>query len=121
MLISSKVGVSPEIDRRVTELLDEEKQFNRTERRAVGRESLVRPASVELRPENTEIPGFTKDISPAGVGLLTEGEVKEGQRGKIVINKMRGVPVKIIAEARWCRPFGNGWYLSGWKFIQVSR
>ena len=88
------------------------------ERRSAHRKSFVRPIAIATgRNHDTLCDGFSRDISPIGIGLVTRTEWTMGTRAILTIHSLAKHVVRVSAEARWCQKYGEGWYLSGWRFL----
>src|SRR4051812_16800839 len=98
----------------LSEIFDE-----RLDRRAAPRQSFFGPVSVSLESEpRVQLSAFARDISPLGIGLVHIMPVKEGE----VVVKLQlpsGGTVKVRTEIVWCRDYGDGWYASGGRFVDV--
>lgn len=89
------------------------------ERRSQKRYSFVRPVTVH-QPNGTVQLAFSRDLSESGIGLIQAETVDAGRIAEIEI-QVPDEPVCLKAEARWCRDYGSGWYLVGWRFISLTR
>ncbi len=118
MLRTAKHSINDDLDRLVENLLREDLDYERAENRSAHREHLVRPVLVALKGHADPIKGFSKNISNYGIGLITDSEIPL-QTAAITIESLRGPANKVLAECRWCKPFGKNWFLSGWQFINV--
>ena len=91
-------------------------------RRSVHRTPFVRPVTVRITGTNeTSIFAFSKNISPVGIGLILEDSLPERTIATLTIHTLSNRQVHIRSELRWCQPFGNGWSITGWKFIAEVR
>lgn len=117
-------AVSPDLERVFRELIQEESQQVIKERRVSHREPLVRPITITLKSEpadGTTVKGFTKNCSPAGLGLVTPVAFESRQIAVIEIHRFNKPSVRILAECRWSDEFGSGWFYSGWTFLSLAR
>jgi hypothetical protein len=106
----------------IDQLVIEERDSGPVERRTAHRQALTRP--VLLRPLNDpekSWQAFSKNVSPHGIGLITHERIELGTIAKLTIYRPAGPPVDLLAECRWCDPFGDDWFLHGWNFINVAR
>jgi hypothetical protein len=89
-------------------------------RRRLGqRQPFFRPITVR----NGQGPGsamkvFGRDISAEGIGLLHNGPLEPG-RVILDIPMSQGI-VEISVEIRWNRNVGDGWQVSGGKFVTIT-
>ena len=71
--------------------------------------------SVILNRGRQSLSAFSRDISEKGMGLLHDMPLA-GNYTVIVIDET-GRQHHLSAEVIWCRPCGQGWYLSGVQFL----
>lgn len=121
MLRSSMVRSNPDIERAINELLAADAKFDRNENRSVHREHLVRHLRLSIRQPELSIEAFSRNISAAGIGIITAQEIAVGATGEMEIERLKGPELKIIAECRWCRSYGENWFISGWQFQNLKR
>ncbi|MCD0459409.1 PilZ domain-containing protein [Roseiconus lacunae] len=115
-------GSAPNLDveNAVRDILDEDAMYD-NENRNTYRESLVRPVTLMIRGESDSIPAFSRKISCSGIGLVTAVPVPEGATAVLTVESLKGESLKLLAQCRWCRPFGRRWQISGWQFINLHR
>lgn len=111
--------VTADIERAIRDILKDDAKYVLTEMRSRHRENLVVPVNLILPNDQLET-GFTRNISSAGVCIITENPIEEGVFGDLEIYRLNGNPVTISSDARWCRPFGRQYFMSGWKFNQLK-
>lgn len=112
---------NPAIEQAVKSLITEDYNFDRQENRSAHRERLVRPVQVELRADERTIPAFSRNISVNGIGIISAEAMLEKSTAILEIGGIKNMPVKILAECRWSRGYGENWYISGWQFISIKR
>lgn len=120
MLRSAAQSISTDLDDLVEDLLRDDSDFDRTENRSAHREHLVLPLTVKLRDPDQELSAFSRNISQAGIGLITQDEVREDANAFLVIERLDGRESRVLARCRWCKSYGKSWYLSGWQFMSLS-
>ena len=101
-------------------LMDTARAADLGDRRAHERYPFFRP--VTITGENSELrrfSAFSRDISSGGMGLVHNMPVVEG-RVTLVIHTQSGEPVQLPGLIAWCRPCGEGWYMSGARFIETA-
>ncbi len=118
---NSMVRANPEIERVVKDLLAADANFNRNETRSVHRDHLVRHLRLAIRGTEQTLVGFSRNISVAGIGIITDQAIASGATAEMEIERLKGAPVKIIAECRWCKSYGENWFISGWQFRGIKR
>lgn len=111
---------SPELEQLIKEVVKEDCRYARSEMRSVHRENLVVPVTMIFK-DGRQQEAFSRNISPAGVCLISNEPVTENQLVELEIYRLHGRKDRIIAEARWCKPFGQEYFMSGWKFVQLKR
>ena len=122
MRSSSNVSVNPQIKRVVDDLLKAASNFDRYENRSAHRDNLVLPVNLEIRDSDTVLDGFSRNISATGIGLITSTEIDEATTAKLsIFSTHSDQPSTILGQCRWCKKYGERWFLSGWQFINVVR
>ena len=89
------------------------------ERRSAPRLPYFGPVSISS-PDGPEldVSAFARDLSAVGIGLV---HLMPLDRGEVVITLPlhTGEDLVLHTEIVWCRDYGNGWYSSGGRFIDV--
>ncbi len=119
MLLNSSQSISRDIDEMVRSLLLEDAAYDRVENRSAHREHLFRSVRVEFRDPKEEMLAISRNISQLGIGLITDAPIAEQRVAMLTIEKLDGMQVKVLAESRWCRPYGKHWFISGWQFLSI--
>ncbi len=104
-----------EIDKLLLEI--QRSRFN--DRRTEPRQPFVRPVQIHL-PQGSTTTAFSKDLSAQGIGIISNVVWPTGTIAELEIHSTTGDPVILRCEARWCDPYGKGWFVVGWKFIGVA-
>lgn len=121
MLRTSGAPAKPEIQRAVDDLLREDSNFDRTENRSAHRQHLVRFVEVEFRDSDESVSGFSRNVSATGIGIITDEPVVDGTTAILNLARLSPGKVTFLAECRWCKPYGENWYITGWQFINLKR
>ncbi len=124
MLTSQEITGDAEFAQIIHLLLREDNQYFLSERRSLHRETLVRPVELAHHLQNAEVQviyGITRNISPAGVCILTLKPIQQEQLMTIKIYRLNGSPVTFLADCRWSKPFTEIGFMSGWEFRQLMR
>ena len=117
MLTNAQSGHDSQLQAVVADLTKEYVHAE-SERRSSHRTPFVRPVIIKFIDAGKKSPiAFSKNISPVGIGLILEEAIPEGTLATLTIESARDRCVRIRSELRWCEPFGNGWHITGWKFI----
>ncbi len=69
--------------------------------------------------ETTEISAFTKDISRTGIGLIHDVKL-DSRTVTVEIQSVGGTVATVQAETVWSKPIGEGWNVSGMRFVGLS-
>ncbi len=86
-----------------------------------GRNRLREPflAPVFIQPEGDSGPsltGFSRDVSAEGIGLLHSFPL-DPKDIVVVFSGPNRKRVKLQIRIAWCKSFGDGWYISGGRFV----
>ena len=75
--------------------------------------------TVTLRPARTPekvVSAFSREISTRGIGLVHCAPLVKGEIYEVDI-RVKDIYLCKIACIEWCRALGEGWYLSGCRFV----
>ena len=108
---------SPPVCSRVERLIEHAKDEAQKDDRAQPRYPLFQP--VTLRRGLQCLSAFSRDISERGIGLLHDMPI--GGEYTIAIRDGFGRDYELAGEVLWCRPCGQGWYISGVQFCRVHQ
>lgn len=91
-----------------------------TNRRSETRHPFFVPVSLRDPQQGGDaIPAFSRDLSLSGLGLLHHARLEPGCFFEVTF-VYRGREVQSTAEVLWCREAGEGWFMSGCRFIPVE-
>ena len=93
-------------------LLLAETEFN-NDRRSEKRYPFFRPVSVQV--DGRSFSAFTREICAVGFGLLHSMELPLEE----VAIKIAGRPQQLRLKIERCESIGEGWYISGGKFLRL--
>ena len=102
----------------IDELMRENQAVDARERRAADRKPFPRPVKVVIgrhQPQTHE--AFSFNISMLGIGMISQLKFPPQTIATIHIHRLKGKEVAVKAELRWCLPYGEGWFVSGWSFL----
>ena len=119
-VLTNKRFASPEIERLIREVITDNARFER-ELRSAHRETLVCPVEIASDDDGEIIQAFSRNISSMGIALITDQPVEERSTSTLKIYRTNKPPTKIVAECRWCKPFGEKYWVSGWQFMHIPR
>lgn len=69
-------------------------------------------------PHGEQYDAFSRDISASGIGLLHNMEIPPGIVD-IRITSVRSYALHVQTRIFWCQACGEGWYISGGRFMGV--
>ncbi|MGD9648528.1 MAG: PilZ domain-containing protein [Pirellulales bacterium] len=99
----------------IAELIAEAREADQQERRQTVRYPFFRPVTVRTDMFRKHS-AFTREISTDGIGLLHRVEFRLGKVDVLVPNS-GGTTARLRVHILWCKPCGEGWYISGGRFI----
>ena len=107
-----------QIQQAVSHLLDDATAVT-GERRCETRETFFGPVTVVVEEDGQRrsYSCFSRDLSSRGMGLLHNMPLEPGQ--VLLTIRRESNEVRFKSEISWCRPCGEGWYLSGAKLLAV--
>ena len=100
--------------------MDDDARFER-ELRSVHRERLVCPVEITFGEDSEAIQAFSRNLSCEGVALITDRPFEERMIATMSIYRTAKVGARVVADCRWCKPFGERYWISGWQFSHVPR
>ncbi|MBX3419906.1 MAG: hypothetical protein KF851_20090 [Pirellulaceae bacterium] len=109
------------VERAVARLEAESIRFLNSECRSIIRKPFVRPCSLIVRGTVEAVKATSQYIADSGINLIGQTNFSEGLVALLKIHSLEGSPVFFLAECRWCRPYGEEWFCSGWHFISIQR
>lgn len=108
-----------QIEQTVLRLLSAAREEQPLERRGEPRSPFFRPISVLLDgPQRRQYSAFSREISQSGIGLLHNMPLDASEMTLAILGPV-GEVCRFRAQVVWCRPCGEGWYLSGARFLEV--
>jgi hypothetical protein len=120
MLIRNDSNSRSEIQRHIEDVIVENARYQR-ELRSYHREELVCPVLLTFADESLEDQHcVSRNISPAGISLFSSIEFATDLTATMAIYRLKQASKKqLIAVCRWCRPFGEQYWMSGWQFQRL--
>ena len=101
---------------RIEGLIDRAMDQAAEDDRAEPRFPLFQP--VTLRRGSQLLSAFSRDISDTGIGLLHDMPI--GGEYTISVHDISGCEYELTGHVLWCRPCGQGWYISGVQFCRIE-
>ena len=90
-------------------------------RRMSVRSPYFGPVLITLTDEPfPQFSAFARDLSPVGIGLLHIMPLERGEV-RIAIRNAAEDPLVLRTQIMWCEDCGEGWYISGGRFLDVVR
>jgi len=117
--LSTRSNSDPQISSAVTKLLEGARSAEKTDRRASPRHPYFQPVTVVSSDRKQKMTAFSREISESGIGLLHYMPVMPGEV-TLTISGPLGAALRVRTEILWCRPCGEGWYLSGGQFLELA-
>jgi hypothetical protein len=108
-----------QIEQAVLRLLSAARSEEQIERRGEPRHPFFRPVSLLFEgPPRRQFSAFSREISKTGIGLLHNMPLQQGEVTLAIMGPV-GEVCRFRTQIVWCRPCGEGWYLSGARFSEV--
>ena len=106
-------GLVKSAEKAMERVLSEMKEASGSDRRRAVRTPCFCPVMIEL--DGRRFAGFTRDLSPPGIGLLHRMPLDPGE---ITVHiTWPGGTLRQRTLIVWCREVGEGWYASGGRFL----
>jgi len=106
----------------VHRLLTEARELDyqeQAERRCKVRYPFFRAVTLIADADGHNLSAFTRDISRSGIGLLHNMRLPMGPATLAIPSEQCGL-MRVRIDIVWCRPCGEGWYVSGAEFIGLA-
>lgn len=81
---------------------------------------LVRLAEVDDAADSEQITVIGKHLSESGLGFYHQ-EPLPYRSVRVWLGSPHGQEVQMLMDLSWCRFVGQGWYVSGGRFIEIVR
>jgi hypothetical protein len=93
--------------------------YAQRERRSQPRRPYFGPVKI-WQPDSpaASFSAFARDISELGIGLIHVRPIAEGNV-IVTIPLPNESSVNLLTEIVWCRDYGDGWFSSGGRFLDV--
>ena len=85
------------------------------ESRSTNRQNLTLPVTIQFLKDNRVVNAVSRDLSSLGIGLITTEQLPTDCVCELEL-ELESSRSYVLAKCTWCRPFGNGFYLTGWTF-----
>ena len=89
------------------------------EEREINRQNITVPVTIRPFDGEKEIDAISRDISSLGIGLLASQPVAVEQVAELEL-ELDTTTSKLVGTCRYCKPFGKGYYITGWRFENVT-
>jgi hypothetical protein len=114
-----RVLAERQVEQAVLRLLNAARSEEHVERRGEPRHPFFRPVSVIVEsPQRRQFSAFSREISKCGIGLLHNMPLDASEVTLAILGPV-GEVCRFKTQIIWCRPCGEGWYLSGGRFLDV--
>jgi hypothetical protein len=108
-----------QISSAVTQLLEEARSAEMSDRRATPRHPYFQPVAILSPDRKQKLSAFSREISASGIGMMHYMPVNPGEV-MLTISSPTGAALRVRTEILWCRPCGEGWHLSGGRFLELA-
>ena len=98
-------------------ILSEAREEDERENPTHARHPFFHPVTIAL-DEGLQLSAFSRDLSAQGIGLLHYTPIPL-EEVEIRIATGRGYLVTVRTRLTWCRPCGDGFFVSGGNFTSV--
>lgn len=88
------------------------------ELRENNRQNITVPVTIKLS-DGKETDAVTRDLSSLGIGLLSSTRLETNLVCELELELDSGTNC-VVAKCIWCKPFGKGFFLSGWTFQNLN-
>lgn len=102
----------------IYQLIVEAQNVENRDRRRDVRYAFFRPVTVEF-DDGHQHSAFSREISATGVGLFHSVDLS-GREVEISISSEQGYLIRVRCKILWCQPCGEGWYISGGRFMGIA-
>ena len=103
----------------IDELLAESATNPDFERRSSDRKPIVRPITIRSGRDRDRVTiAYSRDVSQAGLGIVSRENWQPRTIADLEIHLISNQEARVRAEVRWSKPFGDGWFLTGWKLMR---
>ena len=86
------------------------------EQRDVDRVTTAIPIYIQLPNSTTRVSGFTRNLSRAGISLVSKVEMSPGQPASLEIMRLDGETSPVESRCLWAKQYGEAHWVSGWDF-----
>lgn len=100
----------------IHELLLEAYEEQKRDRRLERRYPFFRPVTLVVGGVRQN--AFSREISSAGIGMLHRFDLLPGEI-EVAVPSRRGHSVRVRTRLLWSRACGDGWFISGGKFLGI--
>lgn len=102
----------------IYQLIVEAQNSDLKDRRSEVRFAFFRPVSIKFDDGHC-LSAFSREISASGIGLIQNAPLANGEV-EISISHEQGYAIRVRTQIVWCQPCGEGWYISGGRFIGIA-
>ena len=120
MLTSTSQYVSPEVERLINQVIVDDARYDR-DLRSVHREKVVLPVNLKFMNGLPSISAFSRNLSVSGACLITRQLIELDTTVMLQIYRLDGRTSQVVAECKWCKPFGQEYWMSGWQFLRLPK
>ncbi len=113
-MTTETIPIPQQVVRLISQIQCEDIQRLR-EQREINRQNIALPTTIRFIDDARVINAVSRDISLVGIGLITTGPIESETICELELHLTSSTRI-IVAQCIWCKSFGTGFHLSGWKF-----
>lgn len=102
----------------IYQLIVEAQNEENKDRRKDVRYAFFRPVSIEV-DDGHRFTAFSREISASGIGLIHNIDLPKCEV-EVSVSSEQGYSIRVRTKIMWCTPCGEGWYISGGKFVGIA-
>lgn len=118
MTMLQKFLGAPKLNQTVAKMIEEAQSADEG-RRTHGRVPYFHPVMIQLDESPELYSAFTRDVSTTGIGLLHWMPIQP-QTISVLTKLDDGEEARMLVRVVWCVPCGEGWYISGGRFVGLD-
>lgn len=118
MVIKAEKQPETSAGKAIYQLIVEARSKENKDRRRDVRHAFFRPVWIDV-DDGHRYSAFSREISSSGIGLIHNVELSNGEV-EITVSSEQGYSIRVRTKIMWCQPCGEGWFISGGKFVGIA-
>ncbi len=90
-----------------------------SESREINRQKITIPVTIRRFKDDNVIEAISRDFSSLGIGLLSNQPITVGEVCELEL-ELDSTSSKLVATSQYCKPFGKGYFITGWRFDNIT-